>query len=231
MGIPGFGVVKTTLVDYPPFVSSIIFVPGCNLRCPWCQNPGLVKSPWAPDLWNEEALFAFLDQRRDILQGVVVSGGEPLLWSGISHLLKSLRSLDLKIKLDTNGTLPERLEAVLPWVDYVAMDLKNVPARYAESTGIAVPSSRIDRSLRILEDWGQAQAEVRLTWVPSLNRFEDLADYARIVGRNLPVWVQAYRPGPVLDPTFQTQRSPTPDEMATVVQTLQSLGVKAQRRG
>ncbi len=228
---PLYGLVKTTLLDYPGLVSAVLFTAGCNLRCPWCQNPGLVQAPWDEGLLGEAEVMAFLQKRRKVLQGVVVTGGEPLFHPDLPRLLSQIKALGYQIKLDTNGTYPDRLEALeAGLVDYLAFDLKNSPSVYARSAGLPVKAEKLRQTL----DWMRAHhphsSEVRLTWVPGLNEPETLEEYASFVGSGLPVWVQAYRPGPVLDPAFASVRAPTPAEIDSVVETLKTLGVEAKKR-
>lgn len=227
---PGYGLVKTTLLDFPGLVAAVVFLPGCNLRCPWCQNPGLVQAPWA-ELVPEDDVFEFLARRKGVLRGVVVTGGEPLVHPRLPALLDSIRGMGYQLKLDTNGTFPDRLAALAPGrVDYVAFDLKNAPSAYPRSAGVAVSSERLRATLDWLEEHHPDSSEVRLTWVPGLNDPGDLDEYAATVGSRLPVWVQGYRPGPVLDPRFASVRAPTPEELAAVVNGLQARGVRAQAR-
>lgn len=229
-----YGLVKTTLLDYPGQVAAVVFVPGCNLRCPWCQNPGLVHAPWADDLLPRDDLLSFLAKRRNVLGGVVITGGEPLFHPGTEALLAEVRALGYQIKLDTNGTLPRRLERLDPGlVDYVAMDLKNAPTRYAASAGLPVAANLLTDSLKLLAERWPGRSEVRLTWVPGLNRAQDLPEYASALqglAANLPLWVQAYRPGAVLEVSMVNTRAPTEAELAEVVSTLVQLGVDARLR-
>jgi len=232
MATPGFGLVKTTLLDYPGLVAAVLFTAGCNLRCPWCQNPGLVRAPWDDDLLTEDEVMAFLTKRRPVLQGVVVTGGEPLVHPNLGALLEAIKALGYRIKLDTNGTHPDRLASLAPGlVDHLAMDLKNAPSRYARSAGLPVPREKLEATLAWMRDFGAERSEVRLTWVPGLNDLDSLDEYAAVVGPLLPVWVQAYRPGPVLDPAFAGARAPTPAELEAVVAGLQARGLRAQLRG
>ena len=229
--IPGYGLVKTTLLDYPGLVAAVLFTAGCNLRCPWCQNPGLVHAPWDDGLLSEDEVFAFLEKRRNVLQGVVITGGEPLVHECLPTLLERIKALGYRIKLDTNGTYPERLVALNPaLVDYVAFDLKNVPADYARSAGVPVNREVLAQTLAWLRANHSGSCEVRLTWVPGLNREAALDDYAAFVGPGLPLWVQPYRPGRVLDPALASTRAPTPEEVLRVVERLRSWGVDARAR-
>jgi pyruvate formate lyase activating enzyme len=152
---------KTSLIDYPGLVSAVIFFSGCNLRCPWCYNRELVdlKTPkqegailgekvshvpvsgGVPFISLDNAL-AHIEKRRKVLGGVVLSGGEPTLFAGLGELIRRLKSLGLKVKLDTNGTQPDVLETLFctekTRPDYVAMDLKLAPERYVELLAFAV---------------------------------------------------------------------------------------------
>lgn len=231
MAAPGYGLVKTTLLDFPGLVAAVVFTAGCNLRCPWCQNPGLVRAPWDEGLLSEADLMAFLEKRRHVLQGVVVTGGEPLVHPDLGGLLGRIKALGYQIKLDTNGTFPDRLAALAPGlVDYLAFDLKNVPGAYGRSAGLPVPPAKLEATLDWMRTRLPSASEVRLTWVPGLNDPADLDAYAALVGPGLPVWVQAYRPGPVLDPAFASVRAPTPAEVDEVVGRLKAQGIDARKR-
>lgn len=131
------GLQKLTLLDYPGKTACTIFLSGCNFRCPFCHNTPLLTAD-AADGMAEEELLAFLKKRQGLLDGVAVTGGEPLLRPDLPQLLEKIKALGYAIKLDTNGALPEQLKAVVcaGLADYVAMDIKNSPARYAETAGV-----------------------------------------------------------------------------------------------
>lgn len=133
------GLQKLTLLDYPEKVACTVFTGGCNLRCPFCHNAPLVLGAPLPDEIPDGELFSYLKKRRGVLDGICVSGGEPLLQPGLEDFLKRVRSLGYLVKLDTNGTFPETLQKLVSegLVDYVAMDVKNSPERYAETVGTA----------------------------------------------------------------------------------------------
>lgn len=135
MRIGGFQ--KMTVLDYPGKIAATVFTYGCNLRCPFCHNASLVVDD--SELLSVDEILRYLAKRRGILDGVCVSGGEPLLQPDIESLLRAIRDLGLQVKLDTNGTLPHRLADVTAkgLVDYVAMDIKNAPSRYPETVGCA----------------------------------------------------------------------------------------------
>ena len=132
------GLQKLTLLDYPGKVACTVFLAGCNLRCPFCHNSELLDAAAASPVTDDAELLAFLKKRQGMLDGVAFTGGEPLLRPELPELLKRVHALGYPVKLDTNGTLPDRLERVLldGLVDYVAMDVKNSPARYAETCGL-----------------------------------------------------------------------------------------------
>ena len=131
------GLQKLTLLDWPGKVACTVFLGGCDFRCPFCHNGDLVAGPMPPGMAEEE-LLDFLRKRRGLLDGVCVTGGEPLLRPDLEGLLSRIRDLGFPVKLDTNGNHPQALRHL--WerglVDYVAMDIKNSPARYAETVGV-----------------------------------------------------------------------------------------------
>ena len=131
------GLQKLTLLDYPGKVACTVFLAGCNLRCPFCHNSELLDAAAAPPVMDGRELLDFLKKRQGMLDGVAFTGGEPLLRPELPELLRAVRELGYAVKLDTNGTLPDALERVLDagLADYVAMDVKNSPARYAETCG------------------------------------------------------------------------------------------------
>ena len=131
------GLQKLTLLDYPGRTACTVFLSGCNFRCPFCHNAPLLTAT-DEDGMDEDELLAFLKKRQGLLDGVAVTGGEPLLRPELPALLEKIKALGYAIKLDTNGAFPERLEAVVcaGLADYVAMDIKNSPARYAETAGV-----------------------------------------------------------------------------------------------
>ena len=173
------GLQKMTLLDYPGKVACTVFLGGCDLRCPFCHNSGLVAGPMPAEL-DDGALLAFLDKRRGLLDGVCVTGGEPLLRPELPQLLSRIKELGYPVKLDTNGGRPERLRALLEagLVDYVAMDIKNSPERYGETAGVpGLDLAPFRESVSLLLR-GTADYEFRTTVV---REFHD-ADSFRAIG-------------------------------------------------
>ncbi|MCR4884754.1 MAG: anaerobic ribonucleoside-triphosphate reductase activating protein [Clostridiales bacterium] len=138
------GLQKLTLLDYPGHTACTVFLAGCDLRCPFCHNADLLDTS-AEAVMEDTELLSFLKKRQGLLDGVAFTGGEPLLTRELPELMEKIRALGYGIKLDTNGCHPNELRNVLErgLVDYVAMDIKNSPERYAETSG--VPLIRLDR--------------------------------------------------------------------------------------
>ena len=175
------GLQKLTLLDYPGKTACTIFLSGCNFRCPFCHNAPLLTAD-AADGIDEEELLEFLKKRQGLLDGVVVTGGEPLLRPELPALLEKVKALGYAVKLDTNGTFPERLEQVVRagLADYVAMDVKNSPMRYAQTVGaMELDLAPIDKSVSFLLR-GTVDYEFRTTAVAELHddaSFLSLADW------------------------------------------------------
>ena len=139
------GLQKTTLLDFPGRVACTVFLAGCNFRCPFCQNAEILDG--SPDEVAEEEFFAFLERRRGILDGVCVSGGEPLV-GDVAPFLRRIRALGYAVKLDTNGAFPDKLKALAAegLIDFVAMDIKSSPARYPALAGVKCDVQKIKES-------------------------------------------------------------------------------------
>jgi len=167
MNIQGFQ--KMTLLDFPGHVACTVFTGGCNLRCPFCHNAGLVRTPLA-GANQTAAVLDFLSRRQGVLEGVCVTGGEPLLQPDLTEFLRQVKDMGYGVKLDTNGSLPRRLAAVLDTglVDYVAMDIKSSPEGYSLAVGGEVDMDAIRDSVRLLKDSG-VDHEFRTTAVKGIH--------------------------------------------------------------
>lgn len=133
------GLQKLTLLDYPEHTACTVFTGGCNLRCPFCHNASLVLDPASVDETDEEKFFSFLKKRKGILDGVCITGAEPLINTDIENFMFRIKQLGFKVKLDTNGTLPLRLKSVVEngLADYVAVDIKNSKKLYEITVGVS----------------------------------------------------------------------------------------------
>jgi pyruvate formate lyase activating enzyme len=166
-----------SLCDYPGDVASVVFTQGCNFRCPFCHNPGLLPlRPSVSRIIPETAILERLRRRQGQIDAVVVSGGEPTLQPDLIEFLQTIRTLGLKIKLDTNGSRPDVLTVLLGarLLDYVAMDVKASWPRYAELAGASVCEENLLRSVRLIAASGIAH-EFRTTIVPALITDQELA--------------------------------------------------------
>ena len=201
------GLQKMTLLDYPGKVACTVFLGGCDLCCPFCHNRSLVLGPMPAALDSGE-LLAFLAKRASLLDGVCVTGGEPLLRPDLPELLAQIKALNYPVKLDTNGSHPDRLRALVEQglVDYVAMDVKNSPERYAETAGIpGLDLSPIRESISFLLQ-GTVDYEFRTTvvrefhtadsfsaigpWIAGAKRYflQNFVDRDTVIQPNLHAW-------------------------------------------
>ncbi|MCB9771546.1 MAG: anaerobic ribonucleoside-triphosphate reductase activating protein [Candidatus Omnitrophica bacterium] len=170
------GLQEFSLIDYPGKVACIVFTQGCNFRCGYCHNPELVIPSQFSQTIPEEQVFNFLQNRQKYLQGVVVSGGEPTLQKDLAVFLGKIKRLGYLIKLDTNGSYPDRLEQLihLKLVDYIAMDVKTSLGRYQEMVGVQVDVEKIKASIDLIIHSG-LQHEFRTTVVKPFCSYDDLS--------------------------------------------------------
>ena len=180
MNIQGFQ--KLSLLDYPGKVACTVFTGGCNLRCPFCHNAGLVKTPTASANMKDDVL-SYLSSRKGLLDGVCVTGGEPLIQPDIEDFLKTLKDLGYSVKLDTNGSFPEKLRRILKSgaVDYVAMDIKSSPETYSIATGSDTDFEVFAESIRIIKESGIPH-EFRTTAVKGIHTSDDFEKIGRLIG-------------------------------------------------
>jgi len=174
------GLQKMTLLDFPGKVACTVFLHGCNYRCPFCHNAELLAG--TPEvLMTEEEFLAFLNKRVGLLDGVCISGGEPTLSAGLKDLMQKIKAMGFAVKLDTNGTRPKVLKALVAegLVDYVAMDIKNSPSRYAETCGLPkVDLAAIEESAVFLMS-GAVDSEFRTTVVSPLHDAASISEMGR----------------------------------------------------
>lgn len=228
------GLQKTSLVDYPGRVAAVLFLPGCCFRCPYCHNPGLVEpaSDDSPDEllpWSEA--LAFLERRLGLLTGLVISGGEPTLRENLPELVASIRNLGYAVKLDTNGSSPDSIAR--SGADYVAMDLKTDPLRYAELWPGAPDDAAdtIRSSIHAVRE-SSAEYEFRVTCVPGFVGERDAEAMASLLEPGDQVFLQRYRPGRVLDKAWAAGVSPYDDEtMERLLRIFRGAAPKARIRG
>ena len=173
------GLTKSSLIDFPGKIAAVLHLQGCNLRCPYCHNPELVLPSCFQEPLDEEEVLTFLTKRRDQLDGIVVSGGEPTIHRDLPQLLEKIKGLGYQTKLDTNGTDPEMLRRLLSddLLDYVAMDVKAPLQNYATACGRHIPTDKLRTSIWLIKSSG-VEHEFRTTVVPGLHTIRELRSIA-----------------------------------------------------
>lgn len=177
-----FGLRKLTLLDYPGKVACTVFTGGCNFRCPFCHNASLVNCIQDELELDRDGLLEFLNQRKKVLDGVCVTGGEPLLHAELPNLLMDIKRLGLSVKLDTNGAFPGRLKAAVSegMVDMVAMDIKNCPAKYDMTSGVSRAFDAVAESLEYLLT-EPVSYEFRTTVAGGFHEPEDFVEIGKLI--------------------------------------------------
>ncbi len=187
-----YGLQKLSLVDYPGKTAAVLFTGGCNFRCPFCHNFGLVSSPGEP--LDEEEVFSYLKKRKGLLDAVVITGGEPLIHPDIAGLIKKVRDVGYPVKLDTNGTFPVRLAELISegLIDYVAMDIKNCEEKYFLTAGCDVDLDAVRKSVMLLMS-GSVDFEFRTTAVKQLHEVSDFIRIGKWIKGNEKYYIQRFK--------------------------------------
>lgn len=190
------GIQKLTLLDYPGVVACTVFTAGCNFRCPFCHNAMLVLPEQIDnECLTDDEVFGFLKKRRGVLDGVAVTGGEPLLHADMPEFLARVKDLGYKIKLDTNGSNPELLSEIIKnkLVDRVAMDIKNAPEEYARTIGLeSFDIAPVERSKEMLLS-GETDYEFRTTVVKGIHKKESLIGAAKWIEGAKEYYLQQFK--------------------------------------
>jgi pyruvate formate lyase activating enzyme len=209
------GFEKSTLLDYPGKVSAVIFTHGCNLRCPYCHNPELVIEPFAKkSSFSEEYILRFLSKRVGKLDGVVVTGGEPLIQKGILEFIHKIKEMGFLIKLDSNGMLPRKLKEAIETgdIDCVAMDVKYSKEGYKTFSGIQNVNRRIQESIDMILDSG-LDYEFRTTYVKGIHTEESVGEISKMIEGSKEYFIQNFRSGKTIDMELSPQNSFTEIEL------------------
>lgn len=204
------GIQRTSLLDFPDRTASVLFAPGCNLRCPYCHNSRLVMNPEGPFLSGDDA-FEILKSRRRYIDAVVVTGGEPTLQKDLPEFLRRLKENGFAVKIDTNGFFPEVLSDSLPYVDYVALDVKTSPKKYPLLGARDINNFLL--SLEMLKR-GRVNYEFRTTVVPQVIDEGDISTICELVKGADRFAFQQFVPGKTLDGKFSDIK-PYPDDVIT----------------
>lgn len=220
------GLQKVSLIDYPGKVASVLFTPGCNLRCPFCHNWRIVVDPKPPFL-REATALEILENRKKYVDAVVVTGGEPTMHKELPKFLVKLKARGFSVKLDTNGFYPEVLEECLGSVDYVAMDVKTCLEKY----GIlgAMDTSSVLRSVEILKT-GKVDYEFRTTAVPELVNATDVACIGDLVRGAKTHAFQQFIHQDLLDKKYELLSPYTPERIGEFAEAMKKYAEKVIMR-
>ncbi len=209
------GFIETSFCDWDGYLTSVVFLPGCNFRCPFCQNGDLVTHPGDLPTIDFDVLKHSLLKRRDWIDGVVITGGEPTIHGDLAELLRAFKQLGFRVKLDTNGTRPDRLEDLISQglIDYVAMDIKApLDERYDLAAGTKVDLSRLRRSIEIVRQL--PSYEFRTTLVPGIIDEQAISTIATCLRGAKRYVLQRFVPENSLDNSYR-QAIPYSDNFVT----------------
>lgn len=224
------GLQKMTLLDYPGFVACTVFLNGCDFRCPYCHNFELVNGT-AQALMDDGEFFAFLGKRKGLLDGVCISGGEPLLHKDIEDFIRKIREMGYKVKLDTNGYHPDMLKKLIDeeLLDYIAMDVKNSFTKYAVTAGVPnIDTSIIKRSISIIMNSG-VDYEFRTTVVGGLHEACDFEQMAAAIQGAKAYYLQQFTMRDTVPD--RALYSPSTEEMEAFLKAAKKYVDSAQLRG
>ncbi|MDY6788595.1 MAG: anaerobic ribonucleoside-triphosphate reductase activating protein [Candidatus Nanohaloarchaea archaeon] len=208
--LPIKGFQEVTLTDFPDKVACIVFTPGCSLRCPYCYNPEMVFGKG--ELIPERDVLNYLEKREDMLDGLVVTGGEPTIHSCLSGFIENVKSrFDLEVKLDSNGTDPEVLKNLVEkeLVDYIAMDVKTELESYSKLGASGQKKRNIGHSINLVKD--MERHEFRTTVVPGITTEKSIRKIGKRIQGADRYFLQQFRPENTLDPAFE-QIEPFPKQ-------------------
>ncbi len=214
------GLQKLTLIDYPGRVAATVFLIGCNFRCPFCYSGELVlpeRIKKQPRI-SEKDYFDFLKERKELLEGVVICGGEPTIHKELPDFCKKIKDLGFLVKLDTNGSNPKMLEKLIDekLINYVAMDLKAPKTKYSQAAGVEVDTKKIQKSIDILKE-EKIDYEFRSTIVPTIHAKEDVIKMAKWIKGAKKYYLQNFRPEKTINPKFEKIKS-YPQEFLVSIQ-------------
>ena len=219
------GFEKTDLINYPGLVASTVFTCGCNFRCPYCHNPEFViqgsDETYFGESYTEDEILAYLTKRRALLDGLVISGGEPTLHKDLAPFMRRVKDMGYKIKLDTNGSRPAVLKDLISQglVDYVAMDIK-APLEKYHLLGFT-DTEAISMSIDILEGLDDlVDHEFRTTCPKSILDVSDFAKMADLIGQKAKWYLQPFNPKKTLDPSYNEESSYSSEELEEIIRNL-----------
>jgi len=214
------GLQKLTLIDYPGRLAATVFLCGCNFRCPFCYSGELVlpeKIKSQPKI-PEKDFFDFLKERKELLEGIVICGGEPTIHKELPDFCRKIKKMGFLVKIDTNGSNPKMLKNLIDkkLVDYIAMDIKAPKEKYSEAAGIKADVKKIQKSIDILKT-GEVDCEFRSTIVPILHKKEDILEMAKWISGAKRYYLQNFRAEKTVQPKLERIK-PYPQEYLLDIQ-------------
>lgn len=186
------GLQKISLIDYPGKIASVLFTQGCNFRCNYCHNPELVWPELFKPVCSLEKIFSFLEERKKIIEAVVLCGGEPTIQEGLIEFLQAIKKIGYLVKLDTNGSNPEILAKLITEriVDFIAMDIKApLDQKYEQISGVAINKEAILASISLIED-SSIDYQFRTTFIPEILNQQDLKTIKKLLKENAKYTIQ-----------------------------------------
>jgi len=213
------GIQKCTTLDFPQHLSCIVFTPGCNMRCHFCHNPEFVLPQKIREIKNsfipEQIFFTFLESRKNLLEGVVITGGEPTLMVDLLDFISKIKKMGFKVKLDSNGLRPDIFKKIIEdnLVDYIAMDVKASLEQYKKLTGSRVDVNKIKESIDLLKSQKNVLYEFRTTMIKDIHTQKEMLAIADLIQGGSQLHLQTFRPGNTLNPLFATYVGYRAEEM------------------
>jgi pyruvate formate lyase activating enzyme len=229
MKIGGFQ--KTSLLDYPDMISSIVWTIGCNFNCPFCYNTELIRG--TVQTIYEEQIFNHLKKREGIIESLVISGGEPFLQKDLDIFCKKIKNLNLKIKIDTNGYFPDKLKELIDkkLIDYIAVDIKAPKEKYKKLTGIKIDIKKIQKTINILQK-SRVDYEFKTTFVPKFLTKKDIVEIAKWLKGSKKYYLQQFKNEvPVLSNQLQHIKPYEKKDLLDIIEEIKPLFGHCSARG
>ncbi|MEE3349093.1 MAG: anaerobic ribonucleoside-triphosphate reductase activating protein [Candidatus Gastranaerophilaceae bacterium] len=225
------GIQKSTLIDYPQKIASVVFTQGCNFRCGYCHNPELLSASKTYGITTTDEYIAFLKTRLGKLDGVVITGGEPTLQSGLYEFIYKIKNLGFSVKLDTNGTNPDILNKLIRnnLLDYIAMDIKAPLRKYTQITNVNVSIKDIKNSIKIIIK-SNIEHEFRTTVIKSQISPEDIIEIGKIINGAQRYYLQKFIPSKILDINLLNEKTYTDQELQNICNNLKKYINNAEYR-
>ena len=229
MKIGGFQ--KTSLLDYPDMISSIVWTVGCNFNCPFCYNTELVNG--TAQIISEELIFNHLKKRKGIIEALVISGGEPFLQKDLEFFCKKIKELNLLIKIDTNGTFPDKLQDLIDkkLVDYISVDIKAPKDKYEKLAGVNIDIKNIQKTIDILQN-SRVDYEFKTTFVPKFLTKEDILKIGNWLKGSKKYYLQQFKNDiPVLSNEIQYIKPYEKHEILDIIEDIKPFFIHCSLRG